>query len=165
MASSIGVFNDTLQRRADYAVQIQFSAPSTTAIPAGTFVAGEWYQIATIGTTNFTAIGADANKVETIFIATGAGTGSGTAFPVVPINLTGWTAQMQVWNKQRTTKYADAAVTYVDRVNGTVGMALSYVDTATFPAEVYHDVLLINPSGIREYYLEGIFYVSEGYTA
>jgi hypothetical protein len=26
-------------------------------------------------------------------------------------------------------------------------------------------VLLTNPSGLKEYYLEGIIYVSEGYTA
>ena len=112
MAISPGVFNDTLQRRADYGVQLQFRDSTDT-----------------------------------------------------PIDLTGWTVQMQVWNKARTTKYADAAVTYTDRVNGTIDILLSDTDTATFPTEVYYDVLLTNPSGLKEYYLEGVFYVSEGYTA
>lgn len=81
------------------------------------------------------------------------------------INLTGWTVAAQVWNQSRTTKYADFTVTYTDRVAGTVAIALADDQTAAFPNEAYYDVLLTNPSGLKEYYLEGIIYVSEGYTA
>ena len=81
------------------------------------------------------------------------------------INLTGWTAAAQVWNQNRTTKYADFTVTYTNRSTGTIEIALSDTDTATFPNEAYYDVLLTNPSGLKEYYLEGIIYASEGYTA
>ena len=81
------------------------------------------------------------------------------------INLTGWTAAAQVWNQNRTTKYDDFTVTYTNRSTGTIEIALSDTDTATFPNEAYYDVLLTNPSGLKEYYLEGIIYVSEGYTA
>ena len=81
------------------------------------------------------------------------------------INLTGWTVAAQVWNQDRSTKFADFAVTYTDRVAGTIDIALTDEQTATFPNEVYYDVLLTNPSGLKEYYLEGIIYVSEGYTA
>lgn len=81
------------------------------------------------------------------------------------INLTGWTVEAQVWNQGRTTKYADFAVTYTNRATGTIAIALTDTDTATFPNEAYYDVLLTNPSGLKEYYLEGIVYVSEGYTA
>jgi hypothetical protein len=81
------------------------------------------------------------------------------------INLTGWTAYAQVWDVGRTTKYADFAVTYVNRSTGTVKIALTDTQTAAFPDEAYYDVLLENPSALREYYLEGIVYVSEGYTA
>ncbi len=85
---------------------------------------------------------------------------SGTA-----INLTGWTVEAQAWNRGRTTKYADFAVTYTDRATGTVAIALTDEQTASFPNEAYYDVLLTNGSGLKEYYLEGIVYVSEGYTA
>lgn len=112
MAVSPGTYNDTLQRRADYSIELQFE---------------------------------DSNNVA--------------------INLTGWTVAAQVWNQSRTTKYADFAVTYTNRSTGTVEIALSDTDTATFPNEVYYDVLLTNPSGLKKYYLEGILYVSEGYTA
>lgn len=81
------------------------------------------------------------------------------------INLTGWTAYAQVWNAGRTTKYADFTVTYVNRSTGTIKIALTDTQTAAFPDEAYYDVLLENPSTLREYYLEGIVYVSEGYTA
>ena len=81
------------------------------------------------------------------------------------INLTGWTVAAQVWNQDRTTKYADFTVTYTDRSTGTVAIALTDDQTALLPNEAYYDVLLTNPSGLKEYYLEGIIYVSEGYTA
>ena len=81
-----------------------------------------------------------------------------------PINLTGWTVYAQAWNRQRTTKYADFAVTYVNRANGQITISLTDSQTTTFPDECYYDVLLENPSTIREYYLEGTIYVSEGYT-
>ena len=81
------------------------------------------------------------------------------------INLTSWTVTAQVWNQDRSTKYADFTVTYTNRVTGTIAIALTDEQTATLPNEVYYDVLLTNPSGLKEYYLEGIIYVSEGYTA
>jgi len=81
------------------------------------------------------------------------------------INLTGWTVAAQAWNQGRATKYADFTVTYTNRSTGTVAIALTAVQTATLPDEAYYDVLLTNGSGLKEYYLEGIIYASEGYTA
>jgi hypothetical protein len=83
----------------------------------------------------------------------------------VPINLTGWTVAAQAWNQGRTSKYADFTVTYTNRSTGTVAIALTDEQTAIFPNEAYYDVLLTNGSGLKEYYLKGIIYVSEGYTA
>lgn len=81
------------------------------------------------------------------------------------INLTGWSAAAQVWNQGRTTKYADFTVTYTNRSTGTIAISLTDDQTVLFPNEAYYDVLLTNTSGLKEYYLEGIIYVSEGYTA
>ena len=82
------------------------------------------------------------------------------------INLTGYTVEAQIWEETRTTKYADFAVTYTDRAAGSVSIALTDTQTATFTPDVLkYDVLLINPSGLKEYYLEGTIYVSEGYTS
>ncbi len=49
---------------------------------AGSFVVGRSYVITSLGNTVFTSIGAAANLVGTYFIATGAGSGTGTATPV-----------------------------------------------------------------------------------
>ena len=83
----------------------------------------------------------------------------------VGIDLTGWTAYAQVWDRGRTTKYADFAVDYIDHNTGQIKIALTDTQTATFPDEAFYDVLLEDTAGLRNYYLEGIVYVSEGYTA
>ena len=46
---------------------------------AGTFVTGLPYSISEVGTTNFTTVGATSNTVGEVFVATGAGTGTGVA--------------------------------------------------------------------------------------
>lgn len=81
------------------------------------------------------------------------------------IDLTGWTVASQIWDFGRTVKYLDFTVTYTDRVKGSILLSLTDAQTVTLPDTCYYDVLLTNPSGRKEYYLEGTFYVSEGYTA
>ena len=48
-------------------------------VTAGSFIVGYTYKIASIGSTNFLSIGAASNTVGTFFVATNAGTGTGTA--------------------------------------------------------------------------------------
>jgi len=52
------------------------------AVAAGEFVIGQAYQIVTAGTTNFLTFGAANNNVGTYFVASGAGSGTGTAAPI-----------------------------------------------------------------------------------
>ena len=112
MAVQPGTYNFTLQRRADYSLDLQFKDGSDTVV-----------------------------------------------------NLTGYTVYAQAWNEGRTTKYADFAVTYVDRSNGQITINLTDTQTAGFPDELRYDVLLEDSGGTREYYLEGVIFVSQGYTA
>lgn len=51
-----------------------------STITAGSFVVGSVYTILSLGTTSFTAIGASANTVGITFVATGVGSGTGTAY-------------------------------------------------------------------------------------
>ena len=82
------------------------------------------------------------------------------------INLTGFTVAAQVWDEPRSNKFADFAVTYTNRLTGTVDIALTDTQTETFTPDVLkYDVALTNGSGLKEYYLEGTIFVSEGYTA
>jgi len=52
---------------------------SYMVVTAGNFVAGTTYKIVSIGTTDFTLVGASSNTIGLSFVATGAGTGTGTA--------------------------------------------------------------------------------------
>ena len=82
------------------------------------------------------------------------------------INLTGYTVEAQVWEETRSIKYADWTIAYTDRSAGTVDISLTDAQTATFlPDNLKYDVLLTNPTGEKEYYLEGNIKMSEGYTA
>jgi|TARA_Y100000289_G_C3877412_1_gene126813 hypothetical protein len=112
MAVAPGVYNFTLQRRADYSLDLQFK---------------------------------DSNDAV--------------------VDLTGYTVYAQAWNEGRTTKYADFAVTYTNRSNGQITISLTDTQTATFIDELRYDVLLEDSGGTREYYLEGVIFVSQGYTA
>lgn len=85
-----------------YTVTAKSEAAITIAgnvtITAGSFVTGGSYTIKTVGTTNFTAIGASANTVGVAFIATGAGSGTGTVTPN-----TVFTTQFQLANNVQVT--------------------------------------------------------------
>ena len=62
-------------------------ATLSVVISAGSFVVGRSYIIKTVGTTDFTLIGASANTVGVTFVATGVGTGTGVATPYISIKL------------------------------------------------------------------------------
>ena len=82
------------------------------------------------------------------------------------IDLTGYTVAAQVYDESRSTKYADWTVAYTNRSGGIVDISLSDTDTATFtPSILFYDVLLTEPGGSKNYYLEGKLFISEGYTA
>jgi len=51
------------------------------SVAAGLFVVGREYTITVVGTTNWSAIGASSGTIGRVFVATGVGSGSGTARP------------------------------------------------------------------------------------
>ena len=60
--------------------QIKYLVSGEDSVNAGSFTPGFSYQITSLGTTNWTAIGAGVNpQVGQVFTATGVGSGSGTA--------------------------------------------------------------------------------------
>lgn len=83
------------------------STPST--VNAGRFLPGYTYTIVTVGTTNFMAIGASSNTIGVVFIATGAGSGTGTALSqggVAYSNISFWTnpganQSVEIWTRHQ----------------------------------------------------------------
>lgn len=100
------------------------SGKLTTLESAGSFVIGRAYVITSLGNTVFTAIGAAANLVGTYFIATGAGTGSGTATPIA-------SHVVAVSSSTTVNAYStDGGVTWVSGGALTAGMSGTAVDIA-----------------------------------
>lgn len=82
------------------------------------------------------------------------------------INLTGYSIASQVWDAARTTKAADVTCAITSAAAGTWTWTLTDTQTTSFTADEYkYDVLLTNPSGLKEYWLEGTIFMDEGYTA
>jgi hypothetical protein len=61
-----------------------FLKPTDRLMTAGNFVIGEWYIINSVGTTDFTLVGALENFIGTAFRATAIGSGTGEAFMCLP---------------------------------------------------------------------------------
>lgn len=72
------------QSRKEIEDATQTLTSSTTPQAATTIAVGGTYTIVSVGTTNFTAIGASANTVGVVFKATAVGTGTGTVTTSIP---------------------------------------------------------------------------------
>ena len=70
---------DTGKKRNSDTTQKDQNSGDNPSVTSGSFVVGSSYKITSIGTTDFTVIGASANTIGVIFTATGVGTGTGTA--------------------------------------------------------------------------------------
>lgn len=84
-----GVYDIQLQDtyKALYSVICHMRSPTSgSAVTAGSFVVGTLYTITTLGTTNYTAIGLAPGLTPAVglnFVATGVGSGTGTAMAVL----------------------------------------------------------------------------------
>ena len=81
-------------------------------------------------------------------------------------DMTGNLVISQVWDAARTSKAADFTVTYTTPASGIITLSLTDTQTATLTADEYmYDVLVSDGSGLKEYYLEGVIYMSQGYSS
>ena len=94
---------------------------SSTLVTAGSFTTGKSYRIVSTGNTDFTAIGSSSNSVGTVFTASGAGSGTGTAREVqslhkvltaVDMNTSGL-GTADIWPHIRHPMAAGTSVTYL----------------------------------------------------
>jgi hypothetical protein len=76
--------------------QMQYVLNELSPVNAGSFVTGTIYKITTVGTTDFTLIGAKKSEVGLYFAATGAGTGTGTATKY-EVRMYFYVPQFDVW--------------------------------------------------------------------
>jgi hypothetical protein len=83
----------------------------------------------------------------------------------VAVNLTGFTVLASIWrNEKRTEKLADLTVTYVNRATGSIKLSLSRAQTRAITRSGFWDLLVIEPSGAADYWLEGPAVLDVGLT-
>jgi hypothetical protein len=115
---------------------ISTTVPGST-VTAGAFVVGTTYTIVSVGTTDFTLIGAASNTVGVSFTATGAGSGNGTAQgPSTTTTIYGAAALFQVRllkDNVYLETYTATYATYVD-----FAASVSHAVTPNIPFVFYH---------------------------
>lgn len=96
---------------------------------AGSFLTGSTYTILSVGTTDFTAIGAASNTVGISFVATGAGEGTGTAGIVEVLSTASGTMVVNFGNTRMAiwTINVDPATTLVTLIPSTLTAETQYV--------------------------------------
>lgn len=120
----------------------------------GNFTTGASYVIASIGTTDFTAIGAASNTIGLTFVATGPGSGTGSARLVAGGFTVGVTYRIAFVGTTNFIALGAAANTVGTVFTSTgVGAGTGYVDSPTF-----------FPQALRKgfAYLDGTLYVTDG---
>ena len=117
---------------------VDYTVDSTT-VTAGFFSPGTQYTITSVGTTNFIAIGASSNTIGVSFIATGVGSGNGTA-KTSPTSVTFTTAP------------ADGVLISVARIN--LYSVPGNNSTVTFPLAPYIYQVALSGSTIYSFSVE-----------
>lgn len=73
-----------------------------------------------------------------------------------PVNLTGYTVLASIWrDEKRRQKLADLTVVYVNRAQGSIKLRLDRAITRTITRSGFWDLLVIEPGGDADYWLEG----------
>ena len=81
------------------------------------------------------------------------------------LNLTGYTGSSQLRKHSGSKKYYDFVVSFPDRLNGALKIAMSDSITSRIkPGRYIYDIILTNESGIKERVLEGSALVRESAT-
>jgi hypothetical protein len=123
-------------------------------VAAGSLVIGERYAIHEIGTTDFTSVGALDNAVGNEFIATGVGSGTGTALLLKP---SGVTADIRVRADQLV-----VGVTYlITTVGSTNWVALGAAENGV--GEVFTATAVGTGTGVARVYHAGILTIGKQY--
>ena len=112
---------------------IDIGGANNPIVNAGSFVSGQWYQITTVGTTNFAGFGATSNTIGAIFLASGVGSGTGQAQALATLTTagnaaagaTGGGGQFNMSATYNMTCDLRAAATVCLNVTGATNMTLS----------------------------------------
>ena len=123
-----------------------------SAVTAGAFVVGKSYTITTVGTTDFTLIGATASTVGVIFVATGVGSGTGTATSGMTAVASGAKTQHKVYQTTSNTTIVSGVATVTEAAHGLVaGDTIYFVDSEDVEVESGAAVVVASVPGVGSF--------------
>ena len=80
------------------------------------------------------------------------------------VDLDLYTVLSQVWDKDRSNKYADVIITKLNSSEGLFLWELTDNMTANFADTLFYDILFVEGNGDRYYFFEGRIFADEGYS-
>jgi bacillopeptidase F (M6 metalloprotease family) len=80
----------------------------------------------------------------------------------VPVNMSGYTVEAQLWNRNGTAKLANFSIPWITQASGIFKLSLSSSVTSGITEQGQYDVLITEPSGGKSYLLQGTAFVNAG---
>ncbi len=82
-----------------------------------------------------------------------------------PLNATGYQLVAQVWDRRRTTKLADGVIEWIDQATGMFELVIQWPVTTAIVQDGQWDLLVIEPSGDRYFWLEGTAFLDRNFSS
>ena len=82
----------------------------------------------------------------------------------VPVNMTGYSIEAELWNKTGTVKLSDFSVPWVAQASGMFKLRLASTATSGITEQGQYDVMFTEPSGDKYYALQGTAFIDLGLT-
>ena len=82
----------------------------------------------------------------------------------VPVNMSGYAVEAELWNRMGTTKLADFVHSWTVRASGTFKLSIPSSTTSGITEQGQYDVLVTEPSGDKYYLLQGTAFWDGGLT-
>jgi bacillopeptidase F (M6 metalloprotease family) len=82
----------------------------------------------------------------------------------VPVNMSGYTVEAQLWNRNGTSKLANFSTPWTNQASGIFKLSLSSSVTSGITEQGQYDVLILEPSGDKFYLLQGTAFIDLGLT-
>lgn len=82
----------------------------------------------------------------------------------VPINMSGYTVDAQLWNRLGTAKLANFSSSWTSQASGTFTIGLASNVTSGITENGQYDVMVTEPSGKKSYLLQGNAFIDLGLT-
>jgi hypothetical protein len=80
----------------------------------------------------------------------------------VPVNMSGYTVEAQLWNRNGTSKFANFSTPWTVQASGSFKLVLTSSVTSGITDQGQYDVLVTEPDGSKSYLLQGTAFIDLG---